>query len=239
MLCIALLLRLSFFIPSRLSIKDVVYTGSWDASVKQWDPRSSGGATESIAVPERVYTMSVGKTLLAVGCAGRHILIYDQRDLSRPLVKRESSLKYQMRCVRLMPDESGFTASSVAGKVAVEYIDESKGTKYGFRCHRQGKNGETVYPVNTLACHPFGTFASGGCEGTVCIWDAQNKKRLASFSGYPDSIASLSFNAAGDLLAIASSYTFEDGERPHSSDAIYVRPITDTDVKPRPRKSTS
>ncbi len=231
------LLTLHAYILMCLLNKDVVYTGSWDASVKQWDPRSPGGSTESIAVPERVYTMSVGKTLLAVGCAGCHILIYDQRELSRPLVKRESSLKYQIRCVRLMPDETGFTASSVAGKVAVEYINESAGTKYGFRCHRQGKgDGETVYPVNTLAYHPLGTFASGGCEGTVCIWDAQNKKRLASFSGYPDSIASLSFNASGDLLAIASSYTFEDGERPHSSDAIYVRPISDSDVKPRPRK---
>ena len=59
----------------------------------------------------------------------------------------------------------------------------------------------------------YGTFASGGGDGVVNMWDGFNKKRIKQFAKYPTSIASLSFNCSGDLLAIASSYTFEEGEK--------------------------
>jgi WD40 repeat protein len=36
-----------------------------------------------------------------------------------------------------------------------------------------------VFPVNAVAYHPgFGTFATGGGDGVVNIWDGNNKKRL-------------------------------------------------------------
>lgn len=73
---------------------------------------------------------------------------------------------------------------------------------------------EWVYPVNAIAFHPvYGTFATGGCDGNVAIWDGQNKKKITNVSGYLTSIASLDFNHDGSLLAIASSYTFEQGEK--------------------------
>jgi cell cycle arrest protein BUB3 len=76
----------------------------------------------------------------------------------------------------------------------------------------------------------------GGCDGTVNVWDGTNKKRLINYTGYPTSIASVAFNRDGTLLAIASSYTYEEGERDHPSDAIYVREVNANDVKPKPRK---
>ena len=51
----------------------------------------------------------------------------------------------------------------------------------------------------------------------------------------PLSIASLAFNHDGSLLAIASSYTFEEGEKDHPEDAIFIRRISDSEVKPKPR----
>jgi cell cycle arrest protein BUB3 len=59
----------------------------------------------------------------------------------------------------------------------------------------------------------YGTFASGGGDGVVNVWDGFNKKRLRQYSKYPSSIASMSFNSDGTYLAIASSYTFEEGEK--------------------------
>lgn len=36
-----------------------------------------------------------------------------------------------------------------------------------------------VYPVHAIAFHPtYGTFATGGGDGVVNIWDGDNKKRL-------------------------------------------------------------
>jgi len=45
----------------------------------------------------------------------------------------------------------------------------------------------------------------------VNIWDGKNKKRLWQSNAYATGIASLAFNHDGSRLAIAASYTFEQG----------------------------
>jgi cell cycle arrest protein BUB3 len=52
---------------------------------------------------------------------------------------------------------------------------------------------------------------------------------------YPSSIASLAFNKDGSLLAVASSYMFEQGEAQHPADAIFIRQMAEAEVKPKPR----
>lgn len=79
----------------------------------------------------------------------------------------------------------------------------------------------------------YGTFASGGSDCVVNIWDGAHRKRIKHINGYPDEIASLAFSADGSKLAIASSYTFDEGERDHAPDAIFVKTIVDQDVAPR------
>jgi cell cycle arrest protein BUB3 len=215
--------------------QSAVYSGSWDGTIGRWDPRSGSGPTQTVDMPgsAKVYSLSVGPNLLLAAGSGRCLVAYDHRDLTKAVMSRESSLKFQTRCARLMPNEKGFTLSSVEGRVAVEYLDEQQGSKYAFKCHRQG---ETIYPVNTMSFHPVhGTFATGGCDGTVNVWDGQNKKRLVQYTGYPTSISSLAFSADGSLLAIASSYTFEEGDKDHPSDTIYVRRVNDDAVKPKQR----
>jgi cell cycle arrest protein BUB3 len=111
----------------------------------------------------------------------------------------------------------------------------SEAKKYAFKCHRVGN---TVFPVNALAFHPVhGTFATGGCDGFVNIWDAKNKKRLCQLPSFPTSVAAVDFNHDGSLLAVAASYTFEEGEKDHPPDQVYVRAISDADVKPKPRQA--
>ncbi|KAG6491141.1 hypothetical protein ZIOFF_052473 [Zingiber officinale] len=123
--------------------------------------------------------------------------------------------------------------------VAMEKIEKQSGAweEYAFKCHRKSEAGrDTVYPVNAMAFHPiYGTFATGGCDGYVNVWDGNNKKRLYQYSKYPTSIAALSFNRDGRLLAVASSYTFEEGEIPHEPDAIFVRNVNEVEVKPKPK----
>lgn len=100
---------------------------------------------------------------------------------------------------------------------------------------------EIAHPVNALAYHPIHTqtFVSGGAEGAVNIWDGSQKKRLRNYDGYQTSIASLSFNCTGTQLAIAASYTFEEGEREykqltsHPPDAIYVKTVNEQEVVAR------
>ncbi len=77
--------------------------------------------------------------------------------------------------------------------------------------------------------------ACTGGDGVVNIWDGQNKKRLCQMPGYATSVSALAFSRDGNYLAVAASYTWEFGEKEHPADAIYVRPIHETEVKPKPR----
>lgn len=119
---------------------------------------------------------------LVVAMGNRHIYIYDVRNMSETLQKRESSLKYMTRAIACLPSKdgestitpshdneffvtalltissSGYASSSTEGRVAVEYFDPSpevQSKKYAFKCHRQVHGDtEVVYPVNGLAFNP-------------------------------------------------------------------------------------
>jgi cell cycle arrest protein BUB3 len=44
---------------------------------------------------------------------------------------------------------------------------------------KDANNADIIYPVNAIAFHPIhGTFATGGSDGIVNVWDGANKKRL-------------------------------------------------------------
>ncbi|GAU29513.1 hypothetical protein TSUD_115350 [Trifolium subterraneum] len=192
-------------------------TGSWDKTIKCWDPRGASGQERTLVgtypQPERIYSLSLVGHRLVVATAGRHVNVYDLRNMSCPEQRRESSLKYQTRCVRCYPNGTGYALSSVEGRVAMEFFDLSEAS--------QAKK--------------YGTFATGGCDGFVNVWDGNNKKRLYQYSKYPTSIAALSFSRDGRLLAVASSYTFEEGLKPHEQDAIYIRSVNEIEVKPKPK----
>lgn len=90
----------------------------------------------------------------------------------QPEQVRESSLKYQTRCIRCYPNGTGYALSSIEGRVAMEYFDNNEqvqSRKYAFKCHRRSEAGrDLVYPVNAIAFHPgFGTFATGGRHSLV------------------------------------------------------------------------
>uniref|UniRef100_A0A0E0LMU7 Uncharacterized protein n=1 Tax=Oryza punctata TaxID=4537 RepID=A0A0E0LMU7_ORYPU len=195
-----------------------VITGSWDKTIMCWDLRGVNGTSHHTLVgthnqPERVYSLSVSGYNLVVATAGRHVNVYDLRSMSRPEQQRESPLKYQTRCVQCYPNGTGFALGSVEGRVAMEFYDQSESAPY----------------------KKHGTFATGGCDRFVSLWDGANRRKLFQFPRYPSSIAALSFSSDGRLLAVASSYTYEEGDIPHPPDAIFIRDVEEIQVKPRPK----
>ncbi|THH00443.1 hypothetical protein EW026_g2087 [Hermanssonia centrifuga] len=218
----------------------MLITGSWDRTVRFWDPRASTAQQSSHEVPERIYNMDLVNNILVVAMASRLFHIYDIRKMDTPTQTRESSLKFMTRALACMADGQGFATASVEGRIAVEYFDpsaEAQEKKYAFKCHRQTINDvDHVWPVNALAFHPiYNTFASAGSDGTVSIWDHKLKKRLRQYPKYDAAVPSVSFNCDGTKLAVAVSYTWEEGEegaKTAQAPKIYIR-STGEEVKPK------
>ena len=61
-------------------------------------------------------------------------------------------------------------------------------------------------PVHAVSFHPIhGTFATGGGDGVVAIWDALAKRRIRIYPKLPASVAAMGFSSNGKYLAIAIS----------------------------------
>jgi cell cycle arrest protein BUB3 len=213
-----------------------IFSGSWDKSVKAWDPRNKGH-TAHVGLGGKVFSMSCSNDRLVVGLSTKQVAIYDVRVLAQPMQVRDPPLKYQLRTLRCMPNGEGFACGSVEGRVAWEYFEPQPGkAKYAFKCHRKQVEGsEHVYPVNALAFHPeHGTFASGGGDGVVSVWDGVARKRLWRLPEFETSVSSLSFSADGSRLAIAVSYTYENGPmKTTPPNKLFIRNVPDADVRPK------
>ncbi|XP_063719032.1 mitotic checkpoint protein BUB3-like [Symsagittifera roscoffensis] len=226
------------------SAPNVVISGSWDHTIKVWDVRMAN-PVQSYRHPDKIYAMSSCGDKLIVGTAGRHVMVWDMKNMSNVLQSRESSLKYQTRCIRSFPDHTGYVLSSIEGRVAVEFLDpspEAQKKKYAFKCHRikeevpnKPEKTEFVYPVNAISFHRgFGTFATGGSDGYVNIWDGGNKKRLVQYHRFATGVTSLAFNEDGSALAIACSYMNEGGDIANPPEnSVYIRNVAENEVKPK------
>ncbi|KAG6854543.1 hypothetical protein C0991_005455 [Blastosporella zonata] len=230
---------------------NMLITGSWDRTLRFWDSRANSPQHSSHDTPERVYQLDLVNNTLVVAMASRLFNIYDVRKMDSPIQQRESSLKFMTRSLACMPDGQGYATASVEGRIAVEYFDPSPAAqekKYAFKCHRQTIDDvDHVWPVNALAFHPtsvpnfsfiylfsvyyrYNTFASAGSDATVSIWDHKVKKRLRQYSKFASPISSLAFNCDGTKLAIAVSYTWDDGEqglKTAERPAVFVRTLGD------------
>ncbi|KAL5641582.1 hypothetical protein ACGC1H_001902 [Rhizoctonia solani] len=213
-------------------------TGSWDKTLRLWDSRGAsakGTSVGSFEQAERVYRMDMVGTKLVVGLAGRLVHIYDVRKMDTPLQIRESSLKYMTRAIACMLDGQGYACASIEGRVSVEYFDPSpevQSKRYAFKCHRRPspteKDVDQVWSVNSLAFHPtYGTFASGGSDGTVCFWDHTAKKRLRQTPRYREAVSALTFNSTGNKLAVGIGYMWDEGEEggKRSRPGVVVRDV--------------
>ncbi|KAI2491779.1 hypothetical protein MHU86_22778 [Fragilaria crotonensis] len=243
--------------------ENLIVSAGWNSQLHLWDVRSSSQvAIASMDLPGKAFAMDVDESrnrIVVATSAGRRLVFCDfNHGTLQTVLDRESSLKYQTRCVQFFPNGHGIAIGSIEGRVAVEYLPEtllsntsstsldvanstnnnnigtanSEKKKYAFKCHRIQ---DTVYPVNAIAFCPTQdcTFATGGCDGTVAIWDGLHKKKLTSLPKFPTSIAALVFSPTGSHLAIAASYTFEEGERDHPRDEIFVRPVLESEVQPK------
>ena len=86
---------------------DALITGSWDRTLRFWDPRANTPQQGLHQTPERIYAIDHVNNTLVVAMASRLFHIYDIRKMDVPAQQRESSLKYMTRSLTCMPDGQG------------------------------------------------------------------------------------------------------------------------------------
>lgn len=228
---------------------NLLISASWDSTLHLHD-LSNPGDFSAISLPSKPFSLSASATRLVVAMASRAVNIYELSALAsaakaggetatvEPWQRRESSMKYMTRAVACMPNDAGYSSSSIEGRVAVEWFDpsdESQSRKYAFKCHRQNVDGQdVVYPVNALAYHPVhGTFATGGGDGVVALWDAVAKRRIRQYQKFPASVQTIEFSADGKFMAVGVSPGFEDGvdDVPDGVIKVFIRELSDTEAQ--------
>ncbi|KAL6537812.1 hypothetical protein OROMI_025455 [Orobanche minor] len=195
-----------------------IITAGWDKKVKFWDARSahSVGCLSNLAVGVESISLCVFNLMVAL----------------------KSS------------DLGGFVIGSTDGRVALEYLGESNSQKdgYAFRCHPKDKDGRYhLAAVNDIAFSPSlrSVLVTGDNDGHAIIWDVQKRKRLKEvfpivistmlgLPRYPNSVASMAYNHGGQLLAIASSYTYQEANEREELPQIFLHHMDDSHFKSVP-----
>ena len=226
---------------------NILVSGAWDSTLHIHHLSRPSDPPVMIPLPNKPFSLSLTSTRLVVAMASRALHIYQLADLVsdsaasgvEPWQRRESSLKFMTRAVACMPNDEGYASSSIEGRVAVEWFDPSTTSQariYAFKCHRQAspEGIDVVYPVNALAFHPVhGTFASGGGDGFVALWDGIAKRRIRQYQRYTTSVSALSFSSNGKFLAVAVSPGFEDGREGVAEGmvGVFVRELGESEAK--------
>ncbi|KAI0557295.1 WD40/YVTN repeat-like containing protein [Gracilaria domingensis] len=209
----------------------IISSGGWDSRLLLWDARTNE-RTASIDAGGKVYgSARCGQYGIVFITSNRQVRIIDVRDHSHFLFDNvPNTLSHQLRGVSASLDGKQLVVGSTEGRVAVEYIDQPN-RSYSFRCHRME---DDAYPVNCISHNKkYSSFTTGGADGYVCFWDGDAKKRITQFSKYPTSVASLDFDSDAKRIAVAVSYTFEQGEKDHPPDEVIIRAVGDSHLATR------
>ncbi|KAJ0409225.1 hypothetical protein P43SY_006722 [Pythium insidiosum] len=217
-----------------------VVTGSWDKTVKYWDTRSPNPMA-AVQLTERCYAMDAKHPLLVVATADRNVHVYDMRKPTQVYKTIASNLKFQTRTVACFPNATGFAIGSIEGRCAIQHIeDKDKKDDFAFKCHREGAD---IYPVSSIAFHPFGTFATTGGDGTFCFWDKDARQKLKAFSKANQAITVGKFNARGDIFAYALSYDWSKGAEHYNPaqqpSVIRLHSVSEAEIKQRKKTGSS
>jgi cell cycle arrest protein BUB3 len=158
------------------------------------------------------------------------IKIFDLRKIENTpaeVKSYESPLKYETSSICPV-NEDAFLIGSIEGKIAMEFLNDvstgsSSKQNYSFKCHREETDTSLlVYSVNTLVylkmyviiiiyLFRHNIFLSGGSDKFIYGWDNKKRKKMYKSQPYPNAVSKISVNSNGSLIAVASSYLYEDG----------------------------
>lgn len=221
-----------------------VISAGWDKKIMAWDYRIRKGIGCLKILNARVESMSLCQFNLMVA-AGETAYMYDLRNLDGPVQSKETSTELHIKCIRAVPDNSeGFAVGTIDGRVTLEIPDPYGSEKigYAFRCQPKSKKGrDYLVAVNDIAFNPVMStiFVTGDNEGYVTAWNARSRKRVYEFPRCSNSAVSLCYNNGGQLLAVASSYSYQEANEIEEPPQIFIHKVDDSIVTASPAGCSS
>ena len=61
-----------------------MFSGGWDKTLRQWDQRTAAAVCVT-DLPDKAFALAVSSQYVVVGTAGRHVILYDIRNMETPL----------------------------------------------------------------------------------------------------------------------------------------------------------
>ncbi|CAN8235963.1 unnamed protein product [Cochlearia groenlandica] len=206
--------------------KGEVISAGLDDKIKFWDTRQGESLLFSTDPGSSVRYMTVSGNNLVV-CVEASTVIYDLRNLDQPFQSHASQVEVPIRCITSIPYSKGYAVGSVDGHVALDFPNTSCSSevKYTFRCHPKSVKGRLHgASVNAVEFSPCGsgTFVTGDNDGYVISWNSKSKRRLFELPRYSNSVASLAYNHSGELLAVASSHTYQEANEKEIPPQVFI-----------------
>ncbi|KAK2197121.1 bifunctional WD40 repeat/WD40-YVTN repeat-like-containing domain superfamily/WD40-repeat-containing domain superfamily [Babesia duncani] len=201
---------------------NAVLTCGWDGKVALWDGRQQN-ALWSQVINAKIFASDVKGNLLSVAdnMGKIHTWNLDRIRHNEQKLTSNSLLRTQVRALSLFPDtthHAGVAVSSICGRCAVMWLKpDAMHSNFSFKCHRLDQHkggGKTTLAtcINGLDFHTtYGTFITGANDGTLAIWDKDNRAKVRQFTGVEGSVVSISFQSYNNLVAFATGYDWHMG----------------------------
>ncbi|XP_038889965.1 mitotic checkpoint protein BUB3.3 isoform X2 [Benincasa hispida] len=209
-----------------------IVTAGLDGKIQLWDTRKEKSLSFVRNMGSDVVSMSLSGFNLNVASRAC-VYLLDLRNLEKSIQLKDSYMKVPVACVSSVPYSEGVAVGSVDGCVALDItcLDQTDDIRYIFRCHPKSKAGRNhLESVNDIVFNPIhhGAFATGDNTGFVSIWDFQRKRRILELPRFPNSVASLSYNCTGELLAVASSCTYQEAKEREDPPQVFLHNVMDS-----------
>ncbi|KGN51155.1 mitotic checkpoint protein BUB3.3 isoform X1 [Cucumis sativus] len=206
-----------------------IVTAGLDGKIQLWDTRNKKSPSFVRNMGSDVVSMSLSGFNLIVA-SGACVYLLDLRNLEKSIQLKDSYMKVPVACVSSVPYREGVAVGSVDGRVALDIacLDQTDDIRYIFRCHPKSKAAKNhLESVNDIVFNPIhhGAFATGDNAGFVSIWDFQRKTRILELPRFPNSVASLSYNCGGELLAVASSCTYQEANEREEPPQVFLHNV--------------
>ena len=216
-----------------------VVTAGYDGKVNFWSSNSNGQPVGSIPLNAKAFAMDLRGDVLVVANSNQTITVINMGGAQPAIFQTYTSeLKFQTRCISVLPDCSGFAVGGIEGRVSIFPFNEqtknengkNQSNRFAFRCHRQSDSSKKThaFSINKIAFHPNQSFITAGGDGEITFWNYHKRSRLKrlivnnyeqmmnnqpkyfkTMSNIP--VTAANFNSQGSMLAYATGYDWSRG----------------------------